>query len=89
MKKILSVTGIIALVAIITFDAYAATPGTANPSNKTTQQGFMSADFTSTNAMEDDSYSEYGYRSRSNGGNHGGSSSRGGHQSSRSRSRHH
>lgn len=86
MKKILSLTGIIALVAIVTFDAYAASPGTDNPTNHATQQGFMTAslrtDHTAINAMEDDSYSEYGYHSGGNRGGHSGGGNRGGHQGS-------
>ena len=84
MKKILSLTGIIALVAIVTFDAYAASPGTDNPTNQATQQGFTSAalrtDLITTNVMEDYSYSEYGYRSGGSRGGHRGGGNRGGHQ---------
>lgn len=84
MKKILSLTGIIALVAIVAFDAYAASPGTDNPTNQATQQGFLTAslrtDHTAINAMEDDSFSEYRYHSGQNRGGHSGGGNRGRHQ---------
>lgn len=68
MKKILSLTGIIALAAIVSSSAFAGIIGTGNPTNTTASMGVSSpASQAELNAFADSNYSEYGYSRYGNG----------------------
>ena len=67
MKKILSLTGIIVLAAIVSTSAFAGSTGTGNPTNTITTMGVSSpVGQAELGVLADSNYSEYGY-SRSGG----------------------
>lgn len=78
MKKILSLTGIMVMAAIVSTSAFAGNIGAGNPINTAASMGASSpAGQAELGVLADNNYSEYGYRhSRGNRDRHRGSHGR-------------
>ena len=63
MKKILSLTGIMVMAAIVSTSAFAGNTGTGNPTNTAASMGVSSpADQAELGVLADSNYPEYEYR---------------------------